>query len=219
MKNLLITASLYGMAMASSWFNSPEPQLHQLFRRSDVNVIETAIYNISNYTATLTTLINGFTLADINTLQAETDNVIGAITAGNKAVSGIQPIEINDVLALTPIVTNLATLVNKSITATIGKFDTFGGLVPVILNGLQKQSNLTTQFSLTVSSKLPSSVVGAAAAANQPIFNALASGIAEFSKPYANKDPSVYSSGASTLAPMTVLAVVIAGIAIGMVMI
>ncbi|GAM87547.1 hypothetical protein ANO11243_055730 [Dothideomycetidae sp. 11243] len=196
MKCAAILAGLCAMATAS-----PFLQMHEKRQAMDnaLSVVETAIYNVSNQTVTLTGYIKNFQVnyEALQLLQLGTNQVIGAILAGEKAVAPIDNLTTSDVIALSPITNNLVQIVNTSITATIAKKQDFGGLAPVIYAGLKVQQQQTLAFAAAVAAKIPPALVSAALAANQPIFNSVAAGVEAFSVPNVNKDPSLMSNAGS----------------------
>lgn len=223
MARILAFAGLLCAAFASphAHFEASE-SFHQLVRRdASLTVVETALYNISNYTVTLGDAINNFVVdyTSLNNLQLQTDNVLGAIDSGIASSATIANLTTEDVVLLTSVLDQLVDVVNVSVTATIKQKTSFGGLGPVILSGLQKQLNATLDFQDAVSSKIPSALVAAAAAANAPIVSSLESGISVFSTPNVNTNPDVYSSdatiGVSIKHVGVMMAVVLGGMFVG----
>ena len=191
----LFLSGLVGLAAAQSL---DATEFHELVRRDQVTVIETALYNISNYTAALNDEIKNFNILQLQALNTATLNSVNAIVSGDAACKKIQPITTSDALLLTPIFNNLVPLVEDSINNTIAQKANLGGLAPVVLQSLKTQQQATLAFSTTVSGKLPPALVAYSLKLNQPIFDALTRGVSEFQKTTVNTDKSVYSSGTAT---------------------
>lgn len=220
MKNVFATVALFSSLAAG--FNTnlliPRSQPH-LNRRDDPGqIVITALYNISNYTATLTKLVQNFNIQDVNTLQTDTNNVLGAINAGMAAVQPLGNLTVQDLVALQPVITDVAKGVNTSVQATIDARPQFGGLGPVILNGLETQKNATLAFSAAVAEKIPAAFLSASEQANAPIFNALSNGINFYMTNYTNPNKNVYTSDASSLGSVKSWTAVSAAVMVGLVL-